>query len=77
MLRDLDTQLVIVELLLKTYSKAENYAQQCKKMVLEFIPLIVVKSQKFLEMIDVCSAIHACKLGTQASAKTMLLTATL
>ncbi|KAL5220192.1 hypothetical protein ABZP36_024905 [Zizania latifolia] len=77
MLRDPDTQLEIVELLLKTCSKAENYAQQCKKMVLEYIPLIVVKSQKFLETTDVCSAIHACKTGTQASAETIILSATL
>ncbi|KAG8048172.1 hypothetical protein GUJ93_ZPchr0008g12322 [Zizania palustris] len=39
MLRDPNTQLEIVELLLKICSKAENYAQQCKKMVLEYISL--------------------------------------
>uniref|UniRef100_A0A0E0JEI8 Saposin B-type domain-containing protein n=2 Tax=Oryza punctata TaxID=4537 RepID=A0A0E0JEI8_ORYPU len=48
---------------------------QCKKMVLEYTPLILVKSQKFLETTDVCSAIHACKTGTQSSAETMLLSA--
>lgn len=49
---------------------------QCKRLVLEYIPLILVKSQKFLETTtDVCSAIHACKRGTQASMETMLLSA--
>lgn len=76
MLKDPDMQLEIVELLLKTCSKTENYAQQCKRLVLEYIPLILVKSQKFLETTDVCSVIHACKTGTQASMETMLLSAT-
>ncbi|KAB8080097.1 hypothetical protein EE612_000418 [Oryza sativa] len=75
MLKDPDMQLEIVEIFLKACSKADNYVQQCKKMVLEYTPLILVKSQKFLETTDVCSTIHACKTGTQASAETMLLSA--
>ncbi|XP_006643789.1 proactivator polypeptide-like 1 [Oryza brachyantha] len=75
MLKDPDMQLEIVDILLKACGKADNYVQQCKKMVLEYIPLILVKSQKFLETTDVCSEIHACKTGTQAS-ETMLLSAT-
>uniref|UniRef100_A0A0D9UX67 Pulmonary surfactant-associated protein B n=1 Tax=Leersia perrieri TaxID=77586 RepID=A0A0D9UX67_9ORYZ len=76
MLKDPDMRLEIVEILLKACSKAENYAQKCKKMVLEYVPLILLKSEKFLETSDVCSAIHACNTGTQASAETMLLSAT-
>ncbi|KAF8704878.1 hypothetical protein HU200_031118 [Digitaria exilis] len=77
MLKDPNTQLEVVELLLKTCSKAENYEQQCKRLVFKYIPLILVKGQKFLETNDVCSAMHACKTGTQASIESMSLSATL
>ncbi|XP_062193595.1 uncharacterized protein LOC133896994 isoform X2 [Phragmites australis] len=77
MLKDPNTQLEVIKLLLKTCSKAENYAQQCKRLVLEYVPLILVEGQKFLETTDVCSAIHACKTDTKASMGTMLLSATL
>jgi hypothetical protein len=50
---------------------------QCKRLVLKYTPLILVKGQKFLETTDVCSAIHACKAGTQASMEAMPLSATL
>ncbi|TVU21665.1 hypothetical protein EJB05_31315, partial [Eragrostis curvula] len=44
----------------------------CKRLVVEYIPLILVKGQKFLETTDVCSAIHACKTGTQTSMGSVL-----
>ncbi|CAL4958450.1 unnamed protein product [Urochloa decumbens] len=77
MLKDPNTKLEVTDLLLKTCSNAQNYEQQCKQLVLKYIPLILVKGQKFLETTDVCSAIHACKAGTQASMESMPLSATL
>ncbi|CAD6239861.1 unnamed protein product [Miscanthus lutarioriparius] len=77
MVKDPNTQLEVIDLLTKTCSKAQNYEQQCKRLVLKYTPLILVKSQKFLETTDVCSAIHACKAGTQASMEAMPLSATL
>ncbi|TKW13618.1 hypothetical protein SEVIR_5G113900v4 [Setaria viridis] len=77
MLKDPNTQLEVIDLLLKTCSKAQNYEQQCKRLVLKYTPLILVKGQKFLETNDVCSAIHACRTGTQASMESIPLSATL
>lgn len=77
MLKDPNTQLEAIDLLTKTCSKAHKYEQQCKRLVLKYIPLILVKGQKFLETTDVCSAIHACNAGTQASTEIASLSATL
>lgn len=77
MLKDPNTQLEVIDLLLKTCSKAGNYAQQCKLLVFKYAPLVLVKGQKFLETTDVCSAIHACKASTRTSTGTILLSATL
>ena len=67
MLKDPNTKLEIVGLLFKTCSKAKNYEPQCKRLVLDYIPLILVKTQNFLETTDVCFATHACKTGMQAT----------
>jgi len=77
MLKDPNTQLEVIDLLLNTCSKAQNYEQQCKHLVLKYIPLVLVKGQKFLETTDVCTVIHACKTGTQLSMEGMPLSATL
>ncbi|CAO2185819.1 unnamed protein product [Urochloa humidicola] len=71
MLKDRDTKREVIDLLLQTCTKAQNYEQQCKQLVLKYIPLILVKGQKFLETTDVCSLIHACEAGTQASMESM------
>uniref|UniRef100_A0ACD5VKI5 Uncharacterized protein n=1 Tax=Avena sativa TaxID=4498 RepID=A0ACD5VKI5_AVESA len=77
MLKDPDAKLEIVQLLLKTCSKAEKYVAQCKRLVLEYVPLILVKTQKYLETTDVCYAVHACKTGSQATMETVPLSAAL
>ncbi|XP_071684047.1 uncharacterized protein [Lolium perenne] len=77
MLKDPNAKLEIVKLLLKTCSKSEQYAPLCKRLVLEYTPLVLVKLQKYLETTDVCYAIHACKTGTPATMETALLSAAL
>ncbi|KAM0889159.1 hypothetical protein ACQ4PT_027892 [Festuca glaucescens] len=77
MLKDPNAKLEIVKLLLKTCSKSEQYAPLCKRLVLEYTPLVLVKLQKYLETTDVCFAIHACKTGTQATMETVPLSAAL
>ncbi|XP_048561996.1 proactivator polypeptide-like 1 [Triticum urartu] len=67
MLKDPNTKLEIVGLLFKTCSKAKNYEPQCKRLVLDYIPLILLKTQEFLETTDICFATHACKTGMQAT----------
>jgi len=33
---------------------------QCKRLVLQYIPLILVNGEKFLEKNDVCALLQAC-----------------
>ncbi|KAH8505894.1 hypothetical protein H0E87_012918 [Populus deltoides] len=74
-LKDPDTQLEIIDLLLKACNSMENYAKKCKRMVFEYGPLILINAEQFLETKDVCTLLHACKVpkdsGEQAS--TMLM----
>ncbi|OAY66838.1 prosaposin-like [Ananas comosus] len=60
-LEDSDTQLDVIEMLLKACTKVETYVQQCKKLVFEYGPLILADLDKFLETKDICTSIHACK----------------
>lgn len=36
---------------------------QCKRMVLQYVPLVLVNGEKFLEKNDVCAMIQACDAG--------------
>lgn len=60
-LKDPDTKLEIVELLLKTCNIVEKYAQKCKSMVFEFGPLLLTNAEKFIEEADICNRFHACR----------------
>lgn len=35
-------------------------ACQCKRLVLQYVPLILVNGEKFLEKNDVCALVQAC-----------------
>ncbi|KAJ6922632.1 prosaposin-like isoform X1 [Populus alba x Populus x berolinensis] len=73
-LKDPDTQLEIIDLLLKACNSMENYAKKCKRMVFEYGPLILINAEQFLERKDVCTLLHACKVpkGSGEQASTML-----
>ncbi|XP_060176737.1 uncharacterized protein LOC132606977 isoform X3 [Lycium barbarum] len=60
-LKDPDTQLDILELLLKACGSVEKYANKCKKMVFEYAPVILINMEHFLEKNDVCTILHACE----------------
>ena len=60
-LEDPDTQLEILELLLKGCNSMENYAKKCKRMVFEYAPIILTNAEQFLETTDVCTILHACQ----------------
>ncbi|XP_042941903.1 prosaposin-like isoform X2 [Carya illinoinensis] len=66
-LKDPDTQLEIVELLLKACNSMENYAKKCKKMVFEYGPLILANAEKMLETTDMCTTLHACNSPAASS----------
>lgn len=59
-LKDPDTQLDIVEYLLKACDALEGYKKKCKKLVFEYAPLILVNAEEFLEKNDLCLLLHAC-----------------
>ncbi|XP_044472921.1 prosaposin-like isoform X1 [Mangifera indica] len=61
-LKDPDTQLDILELLLKGCDSIQNYVKECKKMVFEYGPVILTNAEQFLETTDVCTVLHACSL---------------
>lgn len=64
-LKDPDTQLEIIETLLKVCNSVEKYSKKCKKLVFEYGPVILINAEKFLETKDICTVIHACKASTE------------
>ncbi|KAF7143719.1 hypothetical protein RHSIM_Rhsim05G0229000 [Rhododendron simsii] len=59
-LKDPDTQLEIIEILLKACNAMEGHVKKCKRLVFEYGPLILSNAEQFLEKTDMCNAIHAC-----------------
>ncbi|KHG03118.1 Proactivator polypeptide [Gossypium arboreum] len=64
-LKDPDTQLEIIELLLKGCDSVQNYVKKCKSLVFEYGPLILANTENFLETTDVCTILHACNGAKQ------------
>lgn len=62
-LKDPDAEFEIIQLLLKECNKLEGHVQQCKRLVLQYIPLILVNGEKFLEKNDICTIVQACDAG--------------
>ncbi|THU70119.1 hypothetical protein C4D60_Mb08t21690 [Musa balbisiana] len=60
-LEDPDTQLEVIKMLMKGCEEVGSYVRQCKKLVLQYVPPILINAEKFLETTDVCTAIYACK----------------
>ncbi|XP_031396179.1 proactivator polypeptide-like 1 [Punica granatum] len=67
-LKDPDTQMDIIQLLLKACNSMQNYVKkvklQCKRMVLEYGPLIIDNAEEFLENTNICTAIRACSASS-------------
>ncbi|XP_028764650.1 proactivator polypeptide-like 1 [Neltuma alba] len=63
-LKDPDTELDVIETLLKACNSIEKYAQKCKRLVFAYGPVMLVKAEKFLERTDICTALRACKAST-------------
>lgn len=62
-MKDPDTELEIIELLLKACNSASGRknVQKCKRLVFKFGPLILESAPQLLEKLNLCKAIHACK----------------
>ncbi|KAH1194339.1 Prosaposin [Glycine max] len=61
-LKDSDTKLEIIETSLKVCNSVEKYANKCKRMVLEYGPLVFDNAEKFLESTDIWAAIYAMQI---------------
>ncbi|XP_075513128.1 uncharacterized protein LOC142548604 isoform X3 [Primulina tabacum] len=59
-LKDPDTELEVVEVLLKACNSIKNDVKKCKRLVFEYAPIVLVNVEKFLETNDVCTILHAC-----------------
>ncbi|ONK61801.1 uncharacterized protein A4U43_C08F33720 [Asparagus officinalis] len=64
-LKDPDSQMEIIQILLKECNRMEQYAKECKRLVFRYGPLILVNGEKFLESNDICISIHACKANQE------------
>lgn len=62
-LKDPDTELEIIELLLKACNSANGpkNVQKCKRLVFKYGPLILENAPQVLEKLNLCKAIRACK----------------
>jgi len=45
---------------------------QCKRLVFDYGPLVFDNAEKFLENVDFCTVIHACKSSAVASEQAFL-----
>ncbi|CAK9144490.1 unnamed protein product [Ilex paraguariensis] len=66
-LKDPDTQLEIIEVLLKACNAVESYVKKCKRMVFEYGPVILINAEQFLESNDICTILQACDSPTASS----------
>ncbi|PON94412.1 Saposin, chordata [Trema orientale] len=60
-LKDPDTKMEIIEVLLKACNSIKDYERKCKSIVFEYGPLFLANAQKYLENADICTTLHACK----------------
>ncbi|KAL3531612.1 hypothetical protein ACH5RR_005133 [Cinchona calisaya] len=67
-LKDPDTQLEIIEVLLKACDAVQGYVKKCKRLVFEYAPAILVNTEQFLETKDICTMLHACDSATTTAA---------
>jgi len=56
----------------KECNKIEGHVQQCKRLVLQYIPLIMVNGEKFLEKNDVCALVQACPASQKTTISSFL-----
>ncbi|XP_066358910.1 uncharacterized protein [Miscanthus floridulus] len=71
-LQDPDAELEIIQILLKECNKIEGHVQQCKKLVLQYVPLILVNGEKFLEKNYVCAILQACPASQKKTFSSVL-----
>lgn len=68
-LKDPDTEMEIIQLLLKACNSIGQTAKKCKRLVFEYAPVILVNAEQFLENQDVCKFLHVCDSTTTVGAE--------
>ncbi|CAN6330180.1 unnamed protein product [Urochloa humidicola] len=71
-LKDPDAEFEIIQILIKECNKIEGHVQQCKRLVLQYVPLILVNGEKFLEKNDVCALVQACPASQKTTVSSFL-----
>lgn len=71
-MKDPDAEFEIIQILLKECNKIDGHVQQCKRLVLQYIPLILVNGEKFLEKNDICVLVQACPASQKRMASSFL-----
>ena len=67
-LNDPETKLEIIQKLLKVCNSMDKIQKECKRMIFEYGPLILINAEKFLKTTDICTTIlHACPASTMVS----------
>ncbi|KAL4201249.1 hypothetical protein AMTRI_Chr02g215110 [Amborella trichopoda] len=60
-LRNPVTKLKLIKILLQACEEVQDHVKECKKLVLEYVPLILVNLEKYLKNNDICAMLHVCK----------------
>lgn len=68
-LKDPETKMKVIEMLLDGCKRVQGHEQECKKLVFEYGPLILTNLEKYLDSNDICSQIHVCEHATRDSEK--------
>lgn len=68
-LKDPETKMKVIEMLLDGCERVAGHEQECKKFVFEYGPLILTNLEKYLDSNDICSKIHVCEHATRDAGK--------
>ncbi|KAK1321275.1 hypothetical protein QJS10_CPA03g00978 [Acorus calamus] len=60
-LRDPDSQLEVIEILLKACNQSHKHETECKKLVFKYGPLIMDNAERILEATDLCGTLSFCE----------------
>jgi len=64
-LKDPETKMKVIEMLLDGCKRVPVHEQECKKLVFEYGPLLLTNLEKYLDSNDICSQIHVCEHATR------------
>lgn len=66
-----EMKIKLLRILLKACENVENHVKECKRMVLEYGPLVLSNLEKYLSNNDLCSMVHLCEASTHHASETM------